>query len=69
MKVKNEIIEMIRKNAELKRELLYRMCWSEPTLYRLLRRNEDNSDLTKIVPLKLIATGLGLPESEILTSE
>jgi predicted DNA-binding transcriptional regulator AlpA len=69
MRVKNEIIEMLRKNAELKRELLYRMGWSEPTLYRHMRENTINGDLTKVLPVKLIAEGMGMPESEILTVE
>jgi hypothetical protein len=69
MKVKNEIIEMLRKNAELKRELLYRMGWSEPTLYRHMRENAINGDLTKFMPIKIIACGLGVSEASILTEE
>jgi hypothetical protein len=69
MKIKKEIIELLRKNAELKRELLYHMSWSEPTLYRLLRENSVNSDLTKFMPIKIIACGLGMSETEILTEE
>jgi hypothetical protein len=69
MKVKNEIIEMLRKNTELKRELLYRMGWSEPTLYRYMRENAINGDLTKVLPVKLIAEGLGVEENKILIAE
>ncbi|MDR1984106.1 MAG: hypothetical protein LBQ28_04715 [Prevotellaceae bacterium] len=66
MKVKNEIIEMIRENQSLRRELLYRMEWSEATLYRNLRENPVNGDLTKTLALKIIAEGLGIKENEIL---
>jgi hypothetical protein len=69
MKIKNEIIKMLRKNAELRRELLYRMAWAEPKLYRLLRENSVNGDLTKALPIKLIAIGLDMPEAEILTED
>jgi hypothetical protein len=69
MRIKNEIIEMLRKNAEIRRELLYQMRWSTPTLYRHLRENAVNGELTKFLPVKLIATGLGLPEAEILVED
>jgi hypothetical protein len=69
MKIKNEIIEMLRENAEIRRELLYKMRWSSPTLYRHLRENAVNGDLTKFLPIKLIASGLGFPENEILEEE
>ena len=67
MRIKNEIIEMLRKNADIRREIIYQMKWSEPTYYRILRENEVNGDLTKILPLRLIAAGLGVSENEILT--
>jgi hypothetical protein len=69
MKIKQEIIELLRKNTEIKRELLYRMGWCEPKIYKLLRENTTNGDLTKALPVKLIASGLGMPESEILVEE
>jgi hypothetical protein len=69
MKIKNEIIEKMRLNADVKREIIYKMRWSEPTYYRILRENEVNGDLTKIVPVRLIASGLGVSENEILTEE
>jgi DNA invertase Pin-like site-specific DNA recombinase len=69
MKIREEIIEMLRLNADIRREIIYRMKWSEPTYYRILRENEINGDLTKIVPLRLIASGLGVAENEILTKE
>ena len=69
MKLKNEVIEMLRQNADVRREIIYRMKWSEPTYYRILRENEVNGDLTKIMPLRLIASGLGVSENEILIEE
>jgi hypothetical protein len=66
MKIKDEIIKKIRENADIRRELLYRMEWSEPTLYRLLRENAVNGDLTKIFVLRIVATGLGVPEVDII---
>jgi hypothetical protein len=69
MRIKNEIIEMLRDNAEIRRELLYQMRWSTPTLYRHMKDNEVNGDLTKFLPVKLIATGLGMPEAEILVED
>jgi hypothetical protein len=69
MRIKNETIEMLRKNTEIRRELLYQMRWSTPTLYRHLRENAANGELTKFLPVKLIANGLGMPETEILTED
>ncbi len=69
MKVKTEIIEKIRESQAVKRELLYRMGWSEPSLYRYLRENEVNGDLTKALPVKIIAAGLGVRENTILSEE
>ena len=69
MKIKNEVIEKLRQNADVRREIIYRMKWSEPTYYRILRENEANGDLTKIMPLRLIASGLGVSENEILIEE
>jgi hypothetical protein len=69
MRIKKEIIKMLRENAEIRRELLYQMRWSTPTLYRYLRENAVNGELTKFLPVKLIAAGLGLPAAEILVEE
>ena len=69
MKVKNDIIKKIRESASLKRELLYKMGWSETTLYRYLRENSTDGDLTKASALKIISTELEISESEILTDE
>jgi hypothetical protein len=69
MKIKQEIIEKLRQNADVRREIVYQMKWSEPTYYRILRENEMNGDLTKIVPVRLISSGLGVSENEILTAE
>jgi hypothetical protein len=69
MRIKKEIIKMLRENAEIRRELLYQMRWSTPTLYRHLRENAVNGELTKFLPVKLIAAGLGMPTAEILAEE
>ena len=65
MIVKNEIIKRIRESQDLRRELLYRMEWSEATMYRLLRDNAANGDLTKIAVLTIIAQFLQIEISEI----
>ncbi|MDR1198293.1 MAG: hypothetical protein LBK94_04670 [Prevotellaceae bacterium] len=65
MKVKNDIIKKIRENQTLKRELLYQMEWSETTLYRHLRENAVNGDLTKMSVLNIIASELAVNIGDI----
>lgn len=69
MRLKNEIVEKIRSTRDLKLELMYRMRWSEAKLYKALRDNAEDSDLTKISSLKIISAGLGVSEEQILEAE
>ena len=66
MKVKKWVLDRVRQNAKLKRELIYHLEISESKLYRLLRENRINGDLTIVKSVQIISAGLQIPASEIL---
>ena len=66
MRLTKQAIATIRKNAECKRELMYQLKKSYTTLYRWMESNEDNSDLTLSLSLKIISETTGLKQNEIL---
>ena len=67
MRVRNEILSRVKADADLKRELMYRLGFSEATLYRYLSQNAADGALTKVKAVKIIALKLGLGEDMILT--
>ena len=66
MRLINQAIASSSKSAECKRELMYQLKKSYTTLYRWMESNEDNSDLTLSLSLKIISETTGLKQNEIL---
>ena len=69
MKVKDEIISKLRLSQRAKNRIMYELSISSATLYRFLKENAMDSDLTKARVVRLIAEELGLPEDSILEEE
>lgn len=57
----------IKGNTDLRTRIKETLDISEPTLYRLLKENDD--DLTKAAVLKVIREDLNLTDAEILEEE
>ena len=68
MKVQNEILELVKKNTDVRRELARQLKLSEASISRILRENKENGELTKAVAIEVIATGLKMPQGVILES-
>jgi DeoR/GlpR family transcriptional regulator of sugar metabolism len=66
MKVRKEILEMVRKNTKIRRELAHQLDVSDASIARYMRENSPNGTFTKVKAVKIIAENLNLPESIIL---
>lgn len=66
MKVRDELIEKIKGNNGLKKELEKVLGVSRTTVWNLLTRNDDNGDLTKAVALKVIGEHYNLEADDVL---
>ena len=66
MKLKNEVIEMIRKNNRVKGRMCYELNVSVPTIYRWIVLNENDGALTKQKVLQIISEELDMDASAIL---
>jgi len=66
MKIKKWVLERIRANGKIKRELIYQLEISESKLYRLLRENRANGELTAMKAVQIIGNELDIPNNEIL---
>jgi len=66
MKLKNEVIEMIRKNNRVKGRMCYELNVSVPTIYRWIVLNENDGALTKQKVLQIISEELDIDASAIL---
>ena len=66
MKIKNEVLEIVRKSTRTRRDIARNLDLSDGSMVRILNHNEDNGPLTKAICLKIIAINHGIPESLIL---
>ncbi len=66
MKIRNEIVEMIKENTRLRRDIARELDVSDNSIGRYIRENSENGEFTKIAVVKLISEHLKLPESLIL---
>lgn len=66
MKVRNEILEMVRSSTKVRRELARQLDLSDASISRLIRENKKNGEFTKVVAVRTIANNLNLPENLIL---
>ena len=66
MKVKSEVLENVRKNTRIRREIARNLDISDATISRHLTSNAENGELTKAIVLKVISIHLNIPESLIL---
>lgn len=65
-KLKDEILEAIRKSSQIKNRLQLELDKSYPTLNRWLKTNDDN--LTKVQVLNIVSDELGIAKDELLTA-
>ncbi|MEA4918115.1 hypothetical protein SDC9_137891 [bioreactor metagenome] len=68
MKIREEILEMIRESTEVRRELARQLDVSDSSISRYIKENEENGEFTKAIAIKVISLKLNLPESLILES-
>lgn len=66
IKLKTEIIEMIKKNQRLKNRMMFELDFSPNKLYRMITSNSD--ELTKAATLTIISEELNIPKDELLTA-
>lgn len=66
MKMQASIIQRIRKNSMLRRELAYKLGISDQTIARHLRENSDNGDLTKYFAMTIIGKHLGIKIDDLI---
>ena len=66
MKVRNEIVEMIKDDTRLRRDIARELDVSEASISRYIRENSENGEFTKVAVVKLVSEHLKLPESLIL---
>ena len=66
MKIKNEILKMVRKNTKTRREIARSLDLSDGSMTRILNENKINGPLTKVICLKIISINHGVPENLIL---
>lgn len=66
MKIRNEILEMVRNSTETRREIARQLDVSEASISRYLKENQKNGELTKIVVVKIISNKLNLPETLVI---
>lgn len=64
IRLKPEIIQLIRSNQKVKNQLQLTLDISHTTLYRYLDLNSDQ--LTLAVSLKIIGDGLGIDRGDLL---
>jgi len=66
MKIKNEVLEMVRKSTKTRREIARSLELSDASMVRILNENKINGPLTKAICLKIISLNHSIPESLIL---
>lgn len=66
MILKNEIIEMMRKNTRIKVRLAYELKTSYPSVRRWMFENKPNGNLTTIKAVQIISEELQIPMQSIL---
>ena len=67
MKLSSEAINGLNFSNKAKGRLMCELDVSKETIYRWLRENRANGELTRVMAIRLIAEELNLPESAILT--
>jgi len=66
MKLKNDVIELIRKNNRVKGRMCYELNVSVPTIYRWIVLNENDGALTRQKVLQIISEELAMDTSALL---
>jgi hypothetical protein len=66
MRIQANVLENVRKNTKLRRDLAHVLDTSEQSIWRHIKDNKDNGELTKYVAVKTIAFTFKIPESLIL---
>ncbi|MDR1370154.1 MAG: hypothetical protein LBJ72_08550 [Dysgonamonadaceae bacterium] len=66
MKLRKEILEIVKSSTGIRRELARQLDLSDASISRILRENKENGEFTKVVAVKSIANKLNMPESVIL---
>lgn len=66
MKIRSEILEMVRNSTEIRRELARQLDLSDASISRHIKENRRNGEFTKAIAVRTIASKLNLPESLVL---
>jgi transposase len=61
-----EILKIVKSDNRLKHKIAHELDVSEQTLYRYLRENNDNGELTKKAVINIISETLQVPEEDVL---
>jgi hypothetical protein len=66
MRIQEKTLENVRKNTKLRRDLARVLDTSEQSIWRYIRDNQNNGELTKYAAVKTIAFTLNIPDALIL---
>lgn len=69
MKVKDEILEIMKTSNKVKARLAYEFDVSGQSVFRWLQANEIDGELTRQKAVNVISEELNVPVDEILTNE
>ena len=69
MIIKNEIIEIMRKNSRVKVRLAYELKVSYPSVRRWITENKPNGSLTTAKAIEIISDELQVANHSILVEE
>ena len=67
MKLSNDVLEKLKFSRKAKARLMYEFNVGHSSMYRWMRDNESDGELTRVKAVRIIAEELGLPENTILT--
>lgn len=67
MKVKENILELVKASNKVKARLAYELDVSGQSVFRWIQANEPDGELTRQKAVNVISVELGIPADEILT--
>lgn len=66
MKIREEVIQFAYRNHKIRARIMLELNVSLPTIYRWLKTNEENGNLTRLQVLLIFAQELGLDSIDLL---
>lgn len=66
MKIREDVIQLAYKSHKIRTKIMLDLNVSLPTVYRWLKCNEDNGNLTRLQVLLIFAQELGIDSIDVL---